>query len=709
MTNHLRYNITEGRHVAEIIDDALFNHGYLHGSGRFATPVAAALADRFGIDIVKGIKNLDMECIRVAARNLGFRVPEPFYRGFPDSVVSMSQHALLVDQLINYLVTYGFDHFDGPSSHSLLETVGNRDKFAEHYEIKPFIVVSDAEAIDIVKQLVNDTLSATRPASNKELALALAVIETYGLTCDIACADTRVMLAAAMRNPAVTQQLRIGDILKLAELLEDTRRTYAYENRIMFAPRTKPTVTLKKLNLSNQDRKLLTSALDGILSRGLSVPEKFNVFERQADWCGLLHHIHYHPTSDNARAFVDAMRSMSNHSHMSKFEKLMASGDTVRAAKYLAKAKGQGTLLRHIDYILSRATSDAEIDQILAALDCKDAGQLIQLILHTMTVETGNRTFAFPKNGLMVTHIETPEEAANRGTKLDAKTRQHVADRAMHLLMDTCAGRLGNVYVGSGMDRIAIETSSAASNAGFATLPRGSRIPLDGRTIRAFTYWEKVHDIDLALMGLADDGSYYEFSWRTMYRNQSNAITFSGDVTDGYDGGSEYFDINIDAVRKLHPDLHYLVLTDNVYTGKPFDDCSVRAGYMLREKPNSGEVFEPKTVKTSFAVTGNSTFSYMFAIDLVNAELIWLNMSRASYRTVAGAEGRTAYDFLTKWFDIVDTISLGDVASLCATRLVTDVRDADIAFVMDRSEVDPDLDIEVVTPSDVERVRALLS
>jgi hypothetical protein len=698
----IRDQILGAQSKSDIINDALFRHGYLMGSGHDQAEVATALADKLGIDIVSGLQHLDMDCLRVASRNIGINIPEPFYRGFPKSVRAMSANALLVDQIMHYLNTYGFGNFDGPSSHSLLEKAGVREKFDEAYDIKPIVVVSPKEGADIAKRLVTDTLTATRPASTGELALAIAVIETYGLTDTIACADTRVALAAATRRPDVLAQLRIRDILELAELLEVAKHADSDWSSYPHCP-------IKKLNLRNQDRKLITAALDQVLARGLSIPEKFDVFERQADWCGLLHHVHYKPACENGKAFVDAMRGMKNHSRMSTFERALAAGDVTGAAKYLARTKGQGALLRHLDHILSRSTTADEAYGVLSTLACDDPGQLIQLLEHEATASDTPRNFAFAKNGLMLTHGETTDEAAKRKSYLPQATRDIVYDVAKGLLMQACAGRLGRVYVGPGMDRIAVATSSAASNAGVGTFPRGSRIPLDGRIIRAFTYWEGVNDIDISLIGIDIDGSHHEFSWRTMYARQSDAITFSGDVTNGYHGGSEYFDIDLDKVRKRYPNMRYLVLADNVYSRTTFNQCSVRAGYMLRKKPNSGEIFEPRTVKTAFAITGNSTFAYAFAIDLVNAELIWLDMTRASHSAIAADEGASAYAFLMKWFDIVDTISLGDVATMCATELVSDIHDAEIAFIMDRDEVDPNLDIEVVTPMDTERVRALIS
>jgi ABC-2 type transport system ATP-binding protein len=130
---------------------------------------------------------------------------------------------------------------------------------------------------------------------------------------------------------------------------------------------------------------------------------------------------------------------------------------------------------------------------------------------------------------------------------------------------------------------------------GVGVLPRGSRSPIDlGSTVRGFTYWEKVNDIDLSVFGLSPDGSQIEFSWRTMQlvqeRGETLPIVYSGDETSGYNGGSEYFDVDIAAFRRTWPDVRYLVFCDNIYSVCHFNRCFCRAGYMLRKHPDSGEV-----------------------------------------------------------------------------------------------------------------------
>lgn len=45
---------------------------------------------------------------------------------------------------------------------------------------------------------------------------------------------------------------------------------------------------------------------------------------------------------------------------------------------------------------------------------------------------------------------------------------------------------------------------------------------------------------------------------------------------------------------------------------------------MLRDVKDSGQVYEPKTVKTSFTIDCNSRLAYLFAIDLAANDFIWL-------------------------------------------------------------------------------------
>jgi len=325
---------------------------------------------------------------------------------------------------------------------------------------------------------------------------------------------------------------------------------------------------------------------------------------------------------------------------------------------------------------------------------------LIQMMLKyhydAITPTSGARTFTFMHNHRMTVHKESTEEVQRRKSHLNSFKLSSAKMALKESLKRTLAGRLGKVWIAPGMERIAVPLTMSTGETGYGVLPTGSHIPIpNGQFVRAFTYWEKVNDIDLSCIGLDCNGNQTEFSWRTMPNRWSGAaIVFSGDQTSGYNGGSEYYDIDIEAFKKTYPNIRYIVLCNNVYThGGQFNECDCIAGFMIRDKdPNQfifkGErgpvygalslpqpvIFDPKTVETSFRITSESSFVYLFALDLEAREMIWLNLARSGSTRVAGA---TQLDFLKRYFTITDVINLRDLYAWSGT-VVDDPTEADV-------------------------------
>ena len=149
---------------------------YLFGKHVFVSDEAAgeqknqlevlfSLANFFNIKITKGQKLVREGLIRFASECLGENVPEPFYRGFPKSVKKLTKEKLLFDQLIHYVMTYGFGNFS-EAGHSLFEEVFERAAFKEGTDIREFTVVTEDEAVEMLRGIVNNLLAGTRPLSS---------------------------------------------------------------------------------------------------------------------------------------------------------------------------------------------------------------------------------------------------------------------------------------------------------------------------------------------------------------------------------------------------------------------------------------------------------------------------------------------------------------------------------------------------------------
>jgi hypothetical protein len=301
-------------------------------------------------------------------------------------------------------------------------------------------------------------------------------------------------------------------------------------------------------------------------------------------------------------------------------------------------------------------------------------------------------------------HNETEEEQEKRKSVLSPEQVEMLLSVMRKKLAGLLAGKLGKVYISPAMYKIALPLQENTANGGYGVLPKGSRLPLPlGKKIRAFTYWKEVDDIDLSVIGLCEDGSQQEFSWRTMYLHQSDEIVYSGDQTSGYEGGSEYFDVNIPLFRKKYPNIRYLIFCDNVYSYKTFRECVCKAGYMLRSEKDTGEVFQPETVGSSFTVDCDSTFAYLFGIDLQRREFVWLNTSRNSCAHLAGV---TELGFLSYYFKTTDVLSVGKVFEMAASELVDRADEADVSVTDETLE--PGICEEVIRSHDFEKIMALI-
>ena len=672
--------------------DYLFNHHYLVNDPDSATEnqaeIRLALGNIFNIRITSGADLLQRYMIREAEKIIGISVPRAFYQGFPESVRKLSKIELFFDQIIHYFRTYGTNDFSEPG-HSLLEEEIERKVFNEEMPVKDFEVITEAEAIEKLKGYTEDLLSGTRQLSDEQYELVREFISEYNYTPEnCASKNTAMRLLVDTRDPGLTKFLMLSDVPKLADELN-------YRGKEIKNPR--------KLNLKNQDRKLLTAVIDRLIGEGKI--DTRNCYEKKALWSGLLHHLHYKTADSKGIEFLNAMRGDENHSTLSEFEKVLAEKGAPAAADVLVHRKGSGMLLRNLDYLLSRCETDYEVRDVIGKIDTTNTIILLQLMFHYYSDPAPLRTFKFVKYGMIRRHEETQDEAVKRGTILSKRDRKTVRNAIRELLEKNLKGRLGRVYIAPEMKNIALPLQEGAGQGGFGTLSKGTRIPLpEVKKVRAFTYWEKVNDIDLSVIGLTKNLGQQEFSWRNMYRNQDAAITFSGDQTSGFNGGSEYFDIDIEKFKQKYPDIEYLVFCDNVYSGVAFKNVICKAGYMLRDIQDSGEIFEPKTVKSSFTIDCDSTFAYLFGIDLKTNDFVWLNAAVDSRSRIAGS---TPMTFLRQYFDMTKIINVYDFFAMMASELVDDPKDAEIAITDE--EIEPGESTELIRSYDAEKMIAFLN
>lgn len=684
--------------LKELYRKYLFAHNYLVGEKsdnyKDAMYYNYALASMFGIKVTTGVFNVNKQCIEDASDFIGKNVPEAFYRGFPQSVLKLTPVELLVDQLVSYLDTYGLGNWE-EAQHSLFEENVERVAFHERTEIKKFECVTEDAAVQLLADYVEDLLQATRPLNKDMYLFVTSYIADYNYKIkNIRSKNTAIKLLIDTRDTQYAKFIGLNDVLKVAETIqyntdmEEYKKTWRVDKH-----------SLKNLNLKNQNRKFIAKLIN-LTCKG----DEIDVFEKRQDWCGLLHHIHFKPTTHNAQLFTNAIRNKEGRSVYSYTEKLIEEGNPHLAAAMLANAKGSGAVLRNLDYYITRCKNKAQIERVLELAVSDNPIINIQLYLKYMQYDPSQtaRTFTFTKNNMAKVHIETPDEVAHRKSILNFEQALACKEAIKASIQNIYKNTLGKVYIDPSFKNMALPLNQSTGNFDFGTMTTGSIIDIPkNKKIRCFTYWEKVHDIDLSCMGINENGSAVEFSWRSMHNKQSSAICYSGDQTSGYNGGSEYFDIDIDEVRKHYPDMRYIIFNNNVFSGITFSKCVCRAGYMMRDKIDSGEVFEPKTVQTAYTINCDSTFAHLFALDISSKKIIWLNQS---VNSMARVGAKAPFKYLTKFFNITKIINVYDMFKMKAAEVVTDPCQADVVVSDDTKLVlDEEKQIQI-TSRDQEKI-----
>lgn len=658
------------------------------GADEFSFEYAFAMANLFGVRITKGAELASRKQLELLSRMLGREVPPSFYRGFPDSVRKLTKAELIFDQLIHYARTYGFGKFDTPG-YSVFEEDFERAAFREKVEPIEFRILTEEEAKTALLSFVEAVFSSSRPLSEGEYELVLTYYKDHGaLPFSSASKNTAIRLLIDTENLAFAEKLMLSDVIKVCGEIQF--RKYKSED-------------LRSLNLKNRDRKLLTALIRTLIKDG-----KMNLvecFEKKKYHQGLLHHLHFKPETPEEQEYLSAMRGGENRSVYATVERALKEGDVALATEALYRAKGAGGVLRELNYLISRSENSRDIEFVLSHIDASPI-LLTQLYFQYATYSaSGARSFVFHRYGRVVLHTENNEEVKKRRSRLSPQNVKFLLRFCEKKLREKLRGRIGSVYIDEEMYKIALPIAEASTQGGFDVLPRGSRLKIkDGKKIRAFTYWEKVNDIDLSAIGITEDGKTQEFSWRTMSSKQSKAITFSGDQTSGFKGGSEYYDIHLEQFRKEFPELRYIVFSNNVYSAMTFDECVCRAGYMLRDNRDSGAVFEPKTVKTSFTINANANAAYLFGIDLNTNELVWLNLANQASFHVAG-DARVS--FLRTYFDITKIMNVGLFFEMMAERIVIDPLEADI--VLSTREVPAKEGASVIRRYEFEKILSYLN
>ncbi len=199
---------------------------------------------------------------------------------------------------------------------------------------------------------------------------------------------------------------------------------------------------------------------------------------------------------------------------------------------------------------------------------------------------------------------------------------------------------LGKVYIDPQLKKHFVPLGVRSASKSLRTLTRGSWIPLNqGDTLRFFVWWKEglvngVHtdrvDIDLSAILYDDQWQRIEHISYMNLRSDHFLAAHSGDIVTAPEGAAEYIDLHLPSVRESG--VRYIQMSVNAFTSQVFKDLpECYAGWMMRQVPQSGEVFEASTVQNRIDIAANSRICIPVIVDVEQREMLWTDIALEHY------------------------------------------------------------------------------
>ena len=674
-----------------LFKEFLFTKGVLVSEvgGRIEKPLTPdVLEQQCGIVLPQGTPPIHPKLLAWIQGQLGKDVPSGFYQQFPASVKQMSPELLQYEQTCHYLEQDASLALQLPTpEHSMLERKEERMAFEEDTPRKHFVVLSEKEAKDKLGHIIEDMLKSPKPLTELQYKVLLTYVTTYDYIIDCcACKNTAIRLLVDTRDLAYGRFLKLSDVIEVANLLSSRHETYPKK---------------KNIQLPCKDRKLVTRLIDQLMK--IATWDAEICYGKKKEWCGLLHHIHYKTYNPMSETFVKGIRSDENLSVYSDVEFYLSEDNWEKALNCLYESKGSDGVLQALLRLVGYCRYEKDVAVVLKSIQEGSAIQLIKtyVALCQFDPEATLGQVSFNQHGRQVYHTR---KASTPKYPITQKRLDKMKEAVQKALQRKLSRRLGRVYIAPEMYHVALPLFDTVGTSGYGVLPQGSSVILPCyKKIRFFTHWQGNHDVDLSVIGLDEAGEQVEFSWRTMHKSQSDAIAYSGDALGGEVRRAEYVDIDMEVFAYQYPHIKQLIVCQNMFSGKYFDRCPTRTGYMLRDRIDTGNTFEIKTVQTVFDVACKSTFVQLFALDLQAQSLIWLGAPQAFEARIAD---RANISLAKHHLNATQYVNMGWLFERMATQVMTDPQEAQVVVGDNLANVHSLA--EQIRTCDTERVLALL-
>jgi stress response protein SCP2 len=575
----------------------------------------------FSVDVLKVIKHMDKEQIgsfyedvmNALKQLVGAHVKhKPIYPNFPKQVADASEVELYVNAQLHY-----FGDWLGVRILPDYEKMP-RDELADRVKLKT-IDLGDSSDFNSIFTLLVQSKTSTSDSDKKDIEW---FVQNYGndianlLPADIpnkenlAVVTNYLLKHTELGIEAISKYFKTAtDVLRLIVAMSEGDVSLAEKPKIKSFKRSERRMILKLLESSGS----ITEDMLRYKEQWKRVGERLHPSEYKNDF----------PKSD--KAFETLRDDLPFETFNSRLEKHIQQHEVSESLTILKTRPGE--LARKLDLLLRTSTDHGEVLSAFAeAAPSVSSTLLLQLLAHfkERNRQQAIRVF-FPKG-----NAGKAQAIENDLPKLNEEVRQKV----MAICKDALVAKyktlpqLGKVYVGRELKDFTVPFALRSASKALRTVGKGSRLALPpGNTLRFFIWWKDGIDrTDIDLSALALD-EHSQFKMQIAYYNLKELGGYhSGDITSAPDGASEFIDVEID--KMLEAGVRYIIMSVNSYTQQPFYDLpECFAGFMIRQHPQSGEIYEPRTVENKIDLTANTKACLPFIIDLKERNVIWTDLA----------------------------------------------------------------------------------
>jgi hypothetical protein len=616
-------------------------------------------------------------------------IHKPMYPNFPKQVMEMSEAQLYFNARLHY-----FGDFIGarimPSCN-----IEPREKFEEDIKLK----IIDFGDVEDFKSIFTNLVSSNTSLSETDKEDVKWFVKTYGVDIN----STMPVKISLKENVALIVGLFLKYGIDVDELLSKNIKTATDVLRLavqMSGGDVSLAESAKFKNFKRKERRMLLDSLE----RCNNITEDMIRYKNR--WKRLGERLH--PFENRIKYFKSckAFSVLYNKEHYetfaSKVEKSICNFEIDKSVELLKSRPGE--YARRLDNLIRLSGNPKKVVETFGDISDKvSTPVLLQVKAHFSKRHESNnnkvRTF-FPKGN--VSKIKVID---NKLQRIDPSYCNNIVNICENSLKNkfTEGKSLGKVYIDDRLLGFNVPFSQRSASKSLRSIPRGSRYDLpEGDTIRFFIHWKDINkgrtnrvDVDLSAIGLNDD---HKEVMQISYTNLKELGCYhSGDITSAPRGASEFIDISIE--NCLKKDIRYIMMSVYSYTQQSFCDIpECFAGVMIRKKPQSGEIFEPKTVDNRLDLTVNNKICVPMIIDLEDKKVIWTDLGLT--RNLNGVNNlhanMSSLQLTAKSMTSLNKPNLHDLFRMHAEargEIVDNIKDADTIFSMNKGVTPFDADI----------------